>query len=158
MSDVEKNIWLPIQTESGRDFWPEIETEPGSQLGGGRTHPKLLFMSRSHLKCQTCDFLNLSVFEGFALLRSDLIALAKILMATPAVMLLGVDFARRVQVATNPQRWWCSWSWWWWSWSWWWSWWWWWWSWRWSWGWLWWCWNLSPKLDPQESAVSSSPT
>ena len=40
----------------------------------------------------------------FALLRSDLIALAKILMATPAVMLLGVDFARRVQVATNPQR------------------------------------------------------
>ena len=61
-------------------------------------------MSRSHLKCQTRDFLNLSVFEGFALLRSDLIALAKILMATPAVMLLGVDFARRVQVATNPQR------------------------------------------------------
>ena len=43
-------------------------------------------------------------FEGFALLRSDLIALAKILMATPAVMLLGIDFARRVQVATNPQR------------------------------------------------------
>ena len=40
----------------------------------------------------------------FALLRSDLIALAKILMATPAVMLLGIDFARRVQVATNPQR------------------------------------------------------
>ena len=68
MSDVEKNRRLPSQTESGRDFWPEIETEPGSQLGGGRTHPKLLFMSRSHLKCQTRDFLNLSVFEGFSLL------------------------------------------------------------------------------------------
>ena len=61
-------------------------------------------MSRSHLKCQTRDFLNLSAFEGFSLSRSDLIALAKILMATPAVMLLGIDFARRVQVATNPQR------------------------------------------------------
>ena len=81
MSDVEKNTQLPSQTESGRDFWPEIETEPGSQLGGSRTHPKLLFMSRSHLKCQTRDFLNLSVFEGFALLRSDLIALANILIA-----------------------------------------------------------------------------
>ena len=30
--------------------------------------------------------------------------LAKLLMATPAVMLLGVDFARRIQEATNPQR------------------------------------------------------
>ena len=30
--------------------------------------------------------------------------LAKVLMATPAVVLLGVDFYRRVQEATNPQR------------------------------------------------------
>ena len=81
MSDVENNTQLPSQTESGRDFWPEIETEPGSQLGGGRTHPKLLFMSRGHLKCQSCDFLNLNVFEGFALLRSDLIVLVKTLIA-----------------------------------------------------------------------------
>jgi len=36
--------------------------------------------------------------------RSDLMNLAKVLMATPAVVLLGVDFYRRVQEATNPQR------------------------------------------------------
>jgi len=36
--------------------------------------------------------------------RSDLMNVAKLLMATPAVMLLGLDFHRRIQEATNPQR------------------------------------------------------
>ena len=40
----------------------------------------------------------------FSFFRSDMMNLAKVLMATPAVMLLGIDFYRRIQEATNPQR------------------------------------------------------
>ena len=44
------------------------------------------------------------IFVKDPIFRSDLIRLAKLLMVSPAVILLGMDFYRRVATATDPQR------------------------------------------------------